>query len=31
MEVIASIVEMKPGESSLLHVHHGVEEVAPLV
>jgi quercetin dioxygenase-like cupin family protein len=25
MEVIASIVEMKPGESSLLHVHHGVE------
>ena len=25
MEVIASIVELKPGESSLLHVHHGVE------
>jgi quercetin dioxygenase-like cupin family protein len=25
MEVIASIVEIKPGESSLLHVHHGVE------
>lgn len=25
MEVIASIVEIKPGESSVLHVHHGVE------
>src|SRR5262249_23858886 len=25
MEVIASIVELKPGESSNLHVHHGVE------
>lgn len=25
MEVIASIVEIKPGESSNLHVHHGVE------
>jgi len=25
MEVIASIVEVKPGESSYLHVHHGVE------
>lgn len=25
MEVIASIVEVKPGESSALHVHHGVE------
>jgi len=25
MEVIASIVELKPGESSLLHIHHGVE------
>ena len=25
MEVIASIVEVKPGESSILHVHHGVE------
>ena len=25
MEVIASIVEIKPGESSTLHVHHGVE------
>ena len=25
MEVIASIVEVKPGESSNLHVHHGVE------
>lgn len=25
MEVIASIVEVKPGESSVLHVHHGVE------
>ena len=25
MEVIASIVEIKPGESSILHVHHGVE------
>lgn len=25
MEVIASIVEIKPGESSMLHVHHGVE------
>lgn len=25
MEVIASIVEIKPGESSLLHTHHGVE------
>ncbi len=25
MEVIASIVEIKPGESSSLHVHHGVE------
>ena len=25
MEVIASIVEIKPGESSKLHVHHGVE------
>ncbi|WP_227753620.1 MULTISPECIES: cupin domain-containing protein [Ramlibacter] len=25
MEVIASIVELKPGESSELHVHHGVE------
>ncbi len=24
MEVIASIVEVKPGESSDLHVHHGV-------
>ena len=25
MEVIASVVEIKPGESSRLHVHHGVE------
>ena len=25
MEVIASIVEIKPGESSSLHVHHGIE------
>jgi quercetin dioxygenase-like cupin family protein len=25
MEVIASIVELKPGESSHLHVHHGIE------
>lgn len=25
MEVIASIVEIKPGESSMLHIHHGVE------
>jgi quercetin dioxygenase-like cupin family protein len=25
MEVIASIVEIKPGESSTLHLHHGVE------
>ena len=25
MEVIASIVEIKPGESSNLHGHHGVE------
>src|SRR5437763_17053460 len=25
MEVIASIIELKPGESSNLHVHHGVE------
>ena len=25
MEVIASIVEFKPGESSNLHIHHGVE------
>jgi quercetin dioxygenase-like cupin family protein len=25
MEVIASIVELKPGESSNLHIHHGVE------
>jgi len=25
MEVIASIVELKPGESSSLHIHHGVE------
>jgi len=25
MEVIASIVEIKPGESSALHIHHGVE------
>ena len=25
MEVIASIVEIMPGESSNLHVHHGVE------
>ena len=25
MEVIASNVEIKPGESSNLHVHHGVE------
>ena len=25
MEVIASIVEVKPGESSILHTHHGVE------
>lgn len=25
MEVIASIVEIKPGESSSLHTHHGVE------
>ena len=25
MEVIVSIVEIKPGESSNLHVHHGVE------
>ena len=25
MEVIASIVEIKPGESSELHLHHGVE------
>jgi quercetin dioxygenase-like cupin family protein len=25
MEVIASIVEVKPGESSNLHIHHGVE------
>jgi quercetin dioxygenase-like cupin family protein len=25
MEVIASIVEVKPGESSELHLHHGVE------
>jgi len=25
MEVIASIVEIRPGESSNLHVHHGVE------
>jgi len=25
MEVIASIVEIKPGESSNLHTHHGVE------
>jgi len=25
MEVIASIVELKPGESSNLHLHHGVE------
>jgi oxalate decarboxylase/phosphoglucose isomerase-like protein (cupin superfamily) len=25
MEVIASIVELKPGQSSNLHVHHGVE------
>lgn len=27
MEVIASIVELKPGESSNLHIHHGVEAV----
>lgn len=25
MEVIASIVEIKPGDSSNLHVHHGIE------
>ena len=25
MEVIASIIELKPGESSNLHIHHGVE------
>ena len=25
MEVIASILELKPGESSALHFHHGVE------
>lgn len=25
MEVIASIVELKPGDSSRLHLHHGVE------
>lgn len=25
MEVIASIVEIKPGDSSNLHIHHGVE------
>jgi quercetin dioxygenase-like cupin family protein len=25
MEVIASIIEIKPGESSNLHIHHGVE------
>jgi len=25
MEVIASVIELKPGESSDLHVHHGVE------
>jgi quercetin dioxygenase-like cupin family protein len=25
MEVIASIVEIRPGEGSNLHVHHGVE------
>jgi quercetin dioxygenase-like cupin family protein len=25
MEVIASILELKPGETSDLHVHHGVE------
>ncbi|MDN3920740.1 cupin domain-containing protein [Roseateles violae] len=25
MEVIASIVEIKPGESSSLHTHHGIE------
>ena len=25
MEVIASIVELKPGESSDLHFHHGIE------
>ena len=25
MEVIASIVEIKPGEGSNLHIHHGVE------
>jgi len=25
MEVIASIVEIRPGESSNLHIHHGVE------
>lgn len=25
MELIASIVELKPGESSNLHIHHGVE------
>ena len=25
MEVIASVVEIKPGESSNLHIHHGVE------
>lgn len=25
MEVIASIVEIKPGENSNLHLHHGVE------
>lgn len=25
MEVIASLVEIKPGESSTLHTHHGIE------
>jgi quercetin dioxygenase-like cupin family protein len=25
MEVVASIVEIKPGESSTLHFHHGIE------
>ena len=27
MEVIASIFEVKPGESSMLHAHHGVEVI----
>lgn len=25
MEIVASLVEIKPGESSALHFHHGVE------